>query len=301
MEARPDPMTQQPRKTKSAGRGGNFAIAARRFGRTWQRGVASAAGRRFMRLWPVWAGGVLLAVLAALTLDEKAVGWARGLPAPVVGFFQWLTEFGTSGWLLYPLAALCLVLLLADWQSVGRRIAAAWTEVGLVAGFAFLSIAGSGILANVFKQLVGRGRPVVFDREGAFSLTPFQFDYAHASFPSGHATTMGTLAVIVAVVAPRLSIPAFAFCGLVASSRVIVGAHHPSDVVAGFLLGGAYTWFYALALAEAGIAFAREPSGPIRARVTAIRDVFRTRRGLSTALGGLFLAVVGDHSRSGSS
>lgn len=300
MEARPDPMTQHPTKTKPAGRGGNFVIAARRFGRTWQQGVASAAARRFMRLWPVWAGGVLLAVLAAMTIDEKAVVWARGLPAPVIGYFQWLTEFGTSGWLLYPLVALCLVLLVADWQSVGRRIAAAWTEVGIIAGFAFLSIAGSGILTNVFKQSIGRGRPVVFDGEGAFSLSPFQFDYAHAAFPSGHATTMGALAVIVAVVVPRWRIPAFAFCGLVASSRVIVGAHYPSDVVAGLLLGAAYTWFYALALSEAGIAFAREPSGPITARVTAIRGVFRPRRGVSSALGGLFVAVVGDHSRSGS-
>lgn len=252
-----------------------------------------------MGLWPIWAGGVLLSIVAALTIDEWAIGWARGLPAPIIALFQWLTGFGTSGWLLYPLAGLCLVLLLVDWQSISRRIAVAWTEIGIIAGFAFLSIAGSGILANVFKQLIGRGRPAVFDREGAFSLSPFQFDYAYASLPSGHATTMGSLAVIVAVVAPRWRIPAIALCGLVASSRVIVGAHYPSDVIAGFLLGSAYTWFYALALAEAGIAFARAPSGPIRARVASIR-VLWPRRGVSSAFGGLIAALVGGNSRSGS-
>jgi undecaprenyl-diphosphatase len=92
--------------------------------------------------------------------------------------------------------------------------------------------------------------------------------------------------VIVAVVVPRLTAPAAVFCGLVAFSRVVVGAHYPSDVVGGFLLGAAYTWFYALALAEAGMGFAHGPGGTIRARVIAIRRVFwRPKRLHITAVG----------------
>jgi len=278
-------------------RAGNFSIAAARFVQTWADGVPSAAAHRFFRLWPVWAGASLLIFFFMLVLDVPSVGWARELPTPVNGFFQWLTRFGKSDWLLFPLGAFCLVLLLADWHRVSRSIAAAWTEIGLIAGFAFLAIAGSGILVNVFKQLIGRGRPIVFDQDGAFSFLPFQFDYSHTAFPSGHSTTAGALAVVVAVVAPRLRAPVFVICGLVASSRVVVGAHFPSDVVAGFLLGAAFTWFYTLALAGARIGFARTPAGPITARVLAVRKVFKQPRGLRTAIAGLWSAIFRSTSR----
>lgn len=258
----------------------------------WHRKPVAAA-RQFSKLWPVWTGGILLFVSCAVGLDSLSVGWVRELPTPVVGFFQWLTDFGRSGWLLYPSGILCLVLLFSDWRAVNRRVAAAWTEIGLTVGFGFVSIAGSGIVTNVIKQLVGRGRPVVFDSDGAFSMVPLQFVYAHASFPSGHATTMGALAVVIAVIVPRARWPAFAVCGVVASSRVFVSAHYPSDVVAGFLLGAAFTWFYALALSHAGVVFARNPGGTIQTRAVAIRHIFLQPGGFSIAMGCFWLALFG--------
>ena len=118
-----------------------------------------------MRLWPVWGGACLLIIFFMLVLDVSSVGWARELPTSVISFFKWLTRFGKSDWLIFPLGVFCLVLLLADWRRVSRAIAAAWTEIGIIAGFAFLAIAGSGILVNVLKQLIGRGRPIVFDQD----------------------------------------------------------------------------------------------------------------------------------------
>ena len=257
-----------------AARLANFQIASRRFCQVWASGVPAAAARDFVRPWPRWTAALALIVVCVIGLDSASVGWVRNLPAPVTTFFQSLTDFGKSGWLLVPSGAFCLVLLLSDWRAVNRRIAVAWTEVGVIAGFAFLSIAGAGIVTQIIKQLIGRGRPVEFDSDGPFSLMPFQFDYAHASFPSGHATTMGALAVVIAVLAPRVRWVAFSVCAIVASSRVFVLAHYPSDVIAGFLLGGAFTWFYALALAKAGIALARISGGTIKARAIAIRHIF---------------------------
>lgn len=274
-------------------RANNFSIATARFMQTWRAGVPAAAGRRFMRLWPLWLGGCLLVILCALVLDAPSVDWARGLPAPFSEFFQWLTRYGKSDWLLLPLGIFCLVLLIADWRNVNRRIAAAWSEIGIIVGFAFLSIAGSGILVNVFKQLIGRGRPRVFDQDGAFSFVPFQFDYAHVSFPSGHSTTAGALAVVILVLAPRFRALALVLAGLVAMSRVVVGAHYPSDVVAGLLLGAGYTWFFALALGVAGIGFKLSPAGPIRARIGVARRVFWRPRGLLIAMSSLWFAIIG--------
>jgi membrane-associated phospholipid phosphatase len=264
-----------------------------RLGKVWSNGVPSAAARRFAALWPLWASAVVLIVFCAVGLDSVSVGWVRNFPRPVTAFFQWLTHFGKSGWLLFPSGLFCLVLLLCDWRVVSRRVAAAWTEIGLIVAFGFLSIAGAGIVINIIKQFVGRGRPVVFESDGAFSLVPFRFDYAQASFPSGHATTMGALAVVIAVIAPRARWPAFTVCAVVASSRVFVSAHYPSDVVAGFLLGGAFAWFYALALAQAGTALAHKRDGTIKARAIAMRRVFLQPGGFSVAMGCLWLAIFG--------
>lgn len=271
----------------------NIPVAVNRLGRVWSKRVLSAAARRFARLWPLWACAVVLTALCAVGLDAASIGWVRDLPRPVRSFSQWLTNFGKSGWLLFPTGLFCLVVLFSDWRAVSRRAAAAWTEIGLIVGFTFLSIAGAGVATNIFKQLVGRGRPVVFDRDGAFSLQPLQFDYAQASFPSGHATTMGALAVVIAVVAPRVRWPAFAVCAVVASSRIFVAAHYPSDVVAGFTLGAAFAWYFALVLAEARVALAPGLGGTVKARAMAIRSTFSRSGGFSIAMGSLWLAILG--------
>ena len=272
---------------------GYFTVAVNRLHRSRVAGAPSATWQEAIRLWPLGAAGAISIVLIALTLDMRAVIWARGLPEAVRHFFGWLTRYGESDWLLYPSGAICIVLLAADWQGVNRRIAAAWTEIGIIAWFTFFSVAGSGILVNIIKQVIGRGRPKVFDAEGVFSLLPLQFNYSYASFPSGHATTMGALAVVIALVVPRLAVPVVAMCGLVASSRVFVGSHYPSDVVSGFLLGAGFAWSYAHSLTKRGIGFARNPGGAVRARVVAIRTVFWQPRGPMMAVTGLWSAMVG--------
>ena len=41
-----------------------------------------------------------------------------------------VTRFGKSDWLLIPSGVFCVALLFADWSRAGRRVAAAWIEVG---------------------------------------------------------------------------------------------------------------------------------------------------------------------------
>lgn len=271
----------------------NFGFAARRFGRIRSKAVVTAAAREFANLWPIWVGGLLLTVFCAVACDTRSVVWVRSLPEPVAGFFQWITDLGKSGWMLYPAGLLGLLLLLADWRVVNRRVAAAWAEFGLIVGYVFWAIAGSGLVMHAIKQTVGRGRPVVFDSDGAFSLIPFQFDYAQASFPSGHATTMGAVAVVIAVLVPRFRWFALIVCAVVAASRVFVAAHYPSDVAAGFLLGASFSWFFALALCHAGTVFERGPDGTIKLRAIAMRRVFLRSGGFSIAMGNLWHALIG--------
>jgi undecaprenyl-diphosphatase len=107
----------------------------------------------------------------------------------------------------------------------------------------------TGWLANTgLKQLVGRDRP---------EIVPHLMEAGGESFPSGHsfnaAVVYIAMAIAFAAMSRRHSVrylligTAMVLSALVAGSRVILGVHFPSDVVAGWL-GGAGWAFLAAAL-----------------------------------------------------
>ncbi len=57
------------------------------------------------------------------------------------------------------------------------------------------------------------------------------------AFPSGHATTAFAAAIAFGALWPRLRPLLWTYAIVIALSRVIVTAHHPSDVVAGAIAG----------------------------------------------------------------
>lgn len=245
-------------------------------------------------------GGAALAagliILFLFTLDLHSVGWWEGLSKSERRAFDVVTRFGKSDWLLIPTGVFCVALLFADWSRTGRRVAAAWIEVGSLTAFFFFSIAFAGIITNLVKWTVGRSRPVLFADDGVFTLSFLSFDYPHVSFPSGHATTVAAAFVAIALIF-RGRWVLFTVVGVAAAaiavSRVGVRAHFPSDVVAGIFVGAAFTWLYAHALGRHGVAFQLQPDGTLRPKTVAVRRVLATTGGAGAMLRGLRAAYLG--------
>jgi undecaprenyl-diphosphatase len=93
------------------------------------------------------------------------------------------------------------------------------------------AVAAAGVFVTVLKLLVDRARPPVAGID-AVGVIP-----ASASFPSGHAATAFAAAVAVGLFYPKLRRPLLVLAAVVALSRVYLGVHYASDVLAGSLLG----------------------------------------------------------------
>jgi membrane-associated phospholipid phosphatase len=178
---------------------------------------------------------VALAAIAALIAFDGDLALARALRdvAPELRrVARWITQAGDAT------AYLVLSALAAIFYGFVRRDRAA-TRTALLALAAFAS---SGILVNILKFLFGRTRPGVFYDHGVEAFLGPTWDSAIRSFPSGHATTVAVAAALVVLLAPRWGGLAVAGAALVGVSRLLVGYHFLSDVLAGFLLGWFSVW-----------------------------------------------------------
>ncbi len=147
----------------------------------------------------------------------------------LVQAFMWATTLG-SAWIIYAVAA-CIALML-----VHRRMYA--YAVGLL-----VSVASAGIMILILKGLIERARPPV-------ELQAYLESWH--SFPSAHAALSVGLYGFLALLAWRLVrhqtaryIALFTFVGvalLISFSRMYLGVHYASDMLAGVALGTACVW-----------------------------------------------------------
>jgi membrane-associated phospholipid phosphatase len=138
-----------------------------------------------------------------------------------------LEELGKSHWVLI----YCLVTIAIAWHFV-REVAHRHIEF-------FLSVAISGILANIIKVIACRPRPMLMLTEGItqWDFLAFRMEYLWNSFPSGHATTGLAIAISGSAAWPKLRWLFWPLGIAIAVARMIVDAHYLSDVIAGSALG----------------------------------------------------------------
>jgi undecaprenyl-diphosphatase len=126
------------------------------------------------------------------------------------------------------------------WYLLMLLLPALYGRPGLEATLQMLAVGFvSLIVYKTIKHLTGRRRPCDQFPEDVRRHAPMLDLY---SFPSGHTMhAVGFTAVLLAHF-PDLGIVVTPFVFLVASSRIVLGLHYPSDVVMGALIGGSVAW-----------------------------------------------------------
>jgi membrane-associated phospholipid phosphatase len=191
-------------------------------------------------------GGVAVVALM-YWVDAAEIGLMPPRSTPGLWPVRILTDFGKAALVLWGLVAMlaAVALIAPGLRGTSRSLLLGF---GIRLQFLFFAVLVPVLTGEVIKWIVGRGRPFVGGKANAFNFMHFAGTEAYASFPSVHAITAFAMAFAVGAVWPRARVPMMVYAVLIAGSRLVLLAHHPSDVVAGALIGvvgaiGVQYWF----------------------------------------------------------
>ena len=138
-------------------------------------------------------------------------------------FWSAVTHLGDSGWIW-----ICTGVLLLLFKRTRKAGAAELSAL----------VIGALITNVVLKNAIARIRPYEVV-EGLHILIEKQRDF---SFPSGHACASFAAMALYKALPRKYGICALLLAGMIALSRLYVGVHYPTDVLAGMLIGILAGW-----------------------------------------------------------
>jgi membrane-associated phospholipid phosphatase len=192
-------------------------------------------------------------------LDAREIGLMPPRGTASLWPIRILTDFGKSAFVLWLLAGalFAFAILTPRLRGTSRSLLLGF---GTRLQFLFFAVLVPVLSGEIIKWIVGRGRPFVGGEANPFNFAHFAGTEAYASFPSGHAITSFALAFAVSAVWPQARVVMAVYAVLIAFSRLVLLAHHPSDVVAGALIGviGAMFVRYWFAARRLGFAIRRD-------------------------------------------
>lgn len=161
------------------------------------------------------------------------------------GFFEIVTAFGKSKWYLITFAVFFLLFrYIFRLRNAANRFL-----------YFFIAVAGSGLIVVILKFVFGRARPKLFFEQNIYGIKFFGTEHLYFSIPSGHSATAFSLGVGAALFFPRFALPTFAAAAIVAFSRVAIGAHYLSDIVAGAYIGAVFAIWLKHKMIQKGVRF----------------------------------------------
>jgi undecaprenyl-diphosphatase len=113
----------------------------------------------------------------------------------------------------------------------------------LVLGLILLIVVTDQTGFRILKELFERARPC---RALSDAITPIGCAGGY-SFPSNHALNNFAAASFISRLFPNYKWVVFTVASLIALSRVYLGVHYPSDILAGILIGAAFGYLFSLA------------------------------------------------------
>lgn len=260
--------TGEALKAVATGLAGSLAYVFRRRPRGRRPRVRLAGALEAAALLAVCAAAVAFAVVA---LDPAIPSLRLYLPEWLVVISDRLTDLGYSGLLLWP-AGIAIAYLLAlmpqlaaRGDAMGRRVAA---SVLARIGFVFLSVGVVGLAISIIKHAIGRARPLtayfIDVPEPHLTFDVMVWKSGYASFPSGHTTTAFAAAVALGALFPRARWPLMGLAAVVGVTRILLGSHYPSDVIAGAALGSLFALAMVKAFAARRLVFKVDADGRVR-------------------------------------
>src|ERR1700732_4565773 len=189
-----------------------------------RRAEAARSSARRGLLLAATLGAVIIALMVALDVAEIGLMPPRGTASlwPV----RILTDFGKEAYVQGALAgALLIIVLVSPFLPETRK--SMLLRFGARLQFIFFAVLVPVLAGEVVKWIAGRGRPFVGGKANAFNFEPFAGTEAYASFPSAHPVTSVALAFAVAAVWPRARPVMIVYAILIATSRLVLLAHHP--------------------------------------------------------------------------
>lgn len=214
----------------------------------WLRRTGRAAGNLAAGTWPALRrtiqqpAGRAAAATAATTvvvlfslaaIDRPLALFLHARGPDLHALFDWTGRLGIAwGWLLLFAFAFAGLHWGGEFPRLHSfsRVMRAWSAAP---AFLFAAIAASGLAVDLLKILFGRLRPKLLFEAGLYGFSWFGWRADHWSFPSGHTATIVALMTALWVLWPRHLLFYILAAAIVAGSRIVVGAHYPSDVVAG--------------------------------------------------------------------
>ncbi len=168
----------------------------------------------------------IILTLTMLPFDQSIHSWVWTSPKGLLRDVLTANDY-LSG---YPIHLFIISILFA--QSNWKK---------LLSGYLAVMI-GQGLVVDLIKILVGRGRPLM--EKGAFYFHPFSPPRMEmTSFPSGDATAALALATLLGIYYPKSKWLFWLLALGSGLSRIARGRHFPSDVIFGAGLGVACAVF----------------------------------------------------------
>lgn len=156
-------------------------------------------------------------------VDQREYIWCQTINQALrcswlYGYFRWVSRLG-DGWLWYALI-LALPWLVAD---TGMGVALLLATCGI----------SCTLVYKLLKRWLIRERPFISFPLIDCGIPPLD----RYSFPSGHTLHAVCFTLLLALTLPGLALLVLPFTLCVAASRVVLGLHYPSDVLAGAIIG----------------------------------------------------------------